>query len=110
MRTWVHPRLEPVPWLVVSRVNHCDLRGLERAALVGPAERCCPAVVVLYKGDDASCELLCGAGLAATEQPSFQDGKEQLDLYVDISATSSNVVFGALSMCLVQGSASEPVV
>ena len=38
--------------LVVSRVNHCDLRDSEGLAVIGPAERCCPAVVVVDEGDD----------------------------------------------------------
>jgi hypothetical protein len=65
---------------VLSRVNHCDLRDLQWAAVVGPAERCGASVVVLDERDDALGELVDGAELAAAQQPAFQDREEQLDL------------------------------
>jgi hypothetical protein len=53
--------------LVVSRVNHCDLRGLEGAALVGPTERGGSAVVVLDEANYASCQLVNRGELASSQ-------------------------------------------
>ena len=62
------------------RVNHCDLRDLEWAAVVGPSERCGAPVVVLDEGDHASGEFVDGTELAAAQQSAFEDREEQLDL------------------------------
>jgi len=66
--------------LVLSRVNHCDLRDLERAAFIGPAEGCRPAVVVLDEGDHAACQFVRRGELPSAQQPSLQDRKEKFDL------------------------------
>jgi hypothetical protein len=65
--------------LVLSRVSHCDLRGHERAAVVGPAERLGPAVVVVDEGDDPLGQVVDRGELAAAQEPALQDGEEQLD-------------------------------
>ena len=66
--------------LVGPRVSHCDLRDLEWAAVVGPAEWCRTSVVVLDEGDDTVGELVDGVELAAAQQSAFEDREEQLDL------------------------------
>ena len=66
--------------LVAPRVSHCDLRGPKRATLVGPAEGCRTAVVILDERDDATREVVHIGELPSAEQPTLQDGEEQLDL------------------------------
>ena len=63
------------PALVVSRLSHRELRDLEWASVVGPAEWQGLAVVVLDEGDDAVGELVAARELAVTEQPSFMIDK-----------------------------------
>jgi hypothetical protein len=55
--------------LVAPRVNHCDLRGLEWATVIGPAERCRSSVLVLDEGDDARRQVVDRVELAATQPP-----------------------------------------
>src|SRR3989304_5434739 len=55
--------------LVVSRVNHCDLRDLEWPAVVGGDE-----------GHDLGSQLVTRIGFAVSEHPAFEDGEEELDL------------------------------
>ena len=54
----------PVAALVVPRVSHCELRDLEWAAVVGPAERRGFAVVGLDELDDAGGEFVGAVELA----------------------------------------------
>ena len=53
--------------LVLSRVSHCDLRGHQRAAVVGPTERCRFSVVVLDESDDALGEMIDRVELAPAQ-------------------------------------------
>ena len=65
---------------MVSRVSHCELRDLEWAAVVGPAEWWGATVVVLDEGDDAVGEFVAAGELAVAQQSAFEDREEQLDL------------------------------
>ena len=56
---------------MVSRVSHCELRDLEWAAVVGPAEWLGLAVVVLDERDDAVGEFVAAGELAVSEHPSL---------------------------------------
>jgi hypothetical protein len=53
--------------LVRPRVNHCDLRGFEGAAVVGPAERIGPAVVVIDELHGAVSEVFNRLELSSSE-------------------------------------------
>lgn len=55
-----------------------DLRGHERTAVVGPAERRRVAVVVLDEGDDALGELVDRVKLPSAQQPVLEDGQARL--------------------------------
>ena len=66
-------------YLVRSHVSHCDLRGHEGAAVVGPSERGGAPVVVLDECDDPPGEVVEGVELSPAQESTLQDGKEQLD-------------------------------
>ena len=65
---------------MVSHVNHCDLRGPEGLAVIGPAERCCPAVVVVDEGDDLVGQVVERVEFTTAQQPTFEYREEELDL------------------------------
>src|SRR5687768_15151260 len=69
-----------LPPLMGPRVIHCDLRDLEWAAVVGPAEWFGSPVVVVDEGDDAVGEVVDAGELAVAQQASLEDREEQLDL------------------------------
>jgi len=52
--------------LVLSRVNHCDLRDSQGLAVVGPPEWRGPAVVIVDEGDDLVGQVIDRVELTTT--------------------------------------------